>query len=251
MGALQQAMLMYGAAGGGGGFVPTDIASLDLWLNGDNATLSGVPEFDWPSSVGVFNYGQNTVDRQPSLVTVNGHQVVQFGTNKCLVQDGGSFAYSIANTLICVCSKSTAADYILRGGPANSGEGGPAFISRFNPGSGAKDFEYFFQSGGHERATIAASTDTNLHILTITRTDGTGNYNLYFDGAPLTPIAVDNRDDWNGRELSRIGAFTAGSSAYDGKIGDILHCTAVLTTAQLNDLHSYLGNKYGISVTLN
>lgn len=151
---------------------------------------------------------------------------------------------AVANTLICVCTPSSAAEYILRGSAA---EGRPGFLSGFNPGAGVANFEYWNRnSGTGERATFSVSA-TGLHILTVTRTDDTGTADGYFDGTAVFNAAVVTTRDWNTNNISIIGAFTAGSSAYDGDIVEILHWPSVLSSGNLTLVHNYLKAKYGIA----
>ena len=223
------------------------LSNLDWDMDGDQATISGTPEFDWPDlSSAAKHYGQNTVARQPTLVSgPNGHQLVRFGTNKCLVPDPTARDFGTANTLICVCTPSSAADYILKGSGA---EGRPAFISGFNPGSGVKAFEYWNSSSGtQERATFAASA-SGLHILTLARTDDTGNYIGYFDGTEVFNTAVNTTRDWATNNVAIIGAFTAGASAYDGDVGYIIHFNANHAgTGGLTNLHNALKSRFSIA----
>jgi len=254
MGALQQALLM--VSGAGGGFTPLSIAGLDLWLQGDTSTINGVPEFDAPDGSGANRpYGQNTSANEPTLVSgPNGHQLIRFGSNKFLVPDPTARSFGVANTMVVVCSKTTGAsgDYIISGNELGN-HGSPAFISKFDPGSGVKDFEYYndFGGGNIERATFAASTDTNLHILILTRTDNTGNYVGYFDGgAAAFSNAVNVNTDWSGISLTRIGRqHSASSSNYTGDIAEILHWPSIVSKADLNLLGTYLGSKYSITWT--
>lgn len=235
-------------SGAGGGFSPLSVAGLDLWLRGDTSTISGVPEFDAPDSSGANrSYGQNTIANQPTLVSgPNGHQLIRFGSNKFLVADPTARTFAVANTLIVICTKSSAADYIVSGSELGS-HGSPAFISGFN-NSGIKDFEYYndFGGGNIERATFAASSDTNLHILILQRTDDTGNYVGYFDGGVAKfSNAVNNNCDWNGLSLSRIGRQqSAVSSNYTGDIADILHWPNIVSKADLNLLGGYFAAAY-------
>lgn len=228
----------------GGGFSPLSVAGLDLWLRGRTASISGVPEFDAPdSSPANLDYGQNTAVNQPTLVTgVDGHQLIRFGLNKFLVADPTALSFGPTNTMIVICSKSSAADYIFSGNEAGA-HGSPAFISGF-----AGDFEYYndFGGGNIERATFAASTDSNLHILILTRTDNTGNAVGYFDGgAPVFSIAVNNNCDWNGLVLSRFGRqFGASSSNYTGDLAEGLHWPSIVSKADLNLLGGYFATEY-------
>lgn len=241
MGAIQQVMLGLGSSVPA--FSPDDIAGLDWWLNADSiAGSDGDPVTQWPdSSSANIDFGQGTADRKPTLKVnlYNGHRAVRFGINRCLVSDPSDRTLATANTLICVCTESE--DYIIRG---DGGQGGPAFITGF----GSAAFEYFFTAtGGHERASYASSPQSGLHILTVTKTDDTGNYVGYYDGVQVFSNPIHADDDWAPRDLIRIGAFTAGSSTYEGDIVEILHWPSVLSAGDLTDVHDYLKAKYGIA----
>jgi hypothetical protein len=234
-------------------FSPLDVSGIDWWPVADDATIDGVPQFDWPDrSPANRQYGQNTAANEPTLVSgPNGHQLVQLGVNKWLVPDPTSRTLAVANTLIAVASKSTVNSYLISGTEAGI-HGSPAIISGFN-NSGVKDFEYYndFGGGNIERAAFAASTDSNLHILIITRTDNTGNVVGYFDGgSPAFTIPVNNNCDWNGLAFSRIGSqHTASSTNYTGKAGQFLHWPSIVSKADLNLLGTYLGTYYSIAWT--
>lgn len=198
---------------------------------------------DWLDISGAAkHYGQNTGTRQPTLKVnlYNGHRAVRFGTNKCLIPDPNPRTYGAANTLICVCTPSTNTDqYILRGTQTG---GGPAFISLFL----SRAFEYF-DGNGLERGTFATSA-SGLHILTVTHTDDSGNYILYYDGVQVVSSAVSGSADWNTHNCSIIGALTAGSSNYNGDIAYIIHFNANHAgTAGLTNLHNALKSRFGIS----
>lgn len=233
---------------GAGGWSPLSISGLDLWLRGRTASISGVPEFDAPdSSPANLPYGQNTALNQPTLVTgVDGHQLIRFGSNKFLLPDPTSRTFAVANTMVVVCTKSSSPDYIISGTEAGL-HGSPAIISGFN-NSGVKDFEYYndFGGGNIERATFAASTDSNLHILIVTRTDSVGNVDGYFDGGvPAFSIPVNSSCNWNGLALSRLGRqHSAGSSNYTGDFGEGLHWPSIASKADLNLLGGYLATEY-------
>lgn len=225
------------------GFQPSDITGLDWWLVGDDATISGVPEFDWPDRSSANRpYGQNTVGSQPSITGTiyNGHKAVRFATDDKLIPDPNSRTMSSANTMIVVCTpSSTSNSYIFGGG---GGGGIPAFISGFS----GLAFEYF--NSNSERATFASSA-SGLHILTVTRTDDSGNVVGYLDGVQVFSIAQDAGLDWLLREIKEIGANgnAGGDDFYNGDIAEILHWPSVLSSGDLTSVHDYLKTEYGIS----
>lgn len=229
MGSIHQALLGLRTAIGGGGFFDPSayLSDLDFDLDGDAISGSdGAAVVDWPDiGPAGLGYGQNTTLQQPTLKVglYNGHNAVRFGSNKCLVPDPTARDFGVASTLVCVCTPSSAADYIIKGSNA---EGRPGFISKFNPGAGVADFEYWNKSSGSgERATFSVSA-TGLHILTVARTDDTGNYVGYFDDVEVFNSAVDVNRDWSTSAIAIIGAFTAGSSSYDGDIAMMLKFNA-------------------------
>jgi hypothetical protein len=235
------------AAAGGGGFVPTDEATLDWWLTAESLSLSdNDPVVDWlDSSPAGKHYGQNTGGVQPTykINILNGRPVVRFAGGDKVGADPLARTYGPANTMILVCTPSSTTNSYIFGG--DGGGGIPAFISGF----GGKSFEYY--NSGSERATFAAST-SGFHILTLTRTDDTGNAVGYFDGASAFSIAVDTSLDWNANFVSEVGTNGAagGEDPYNGDIAQILHCSSVLDATGLNNMHTYLSDLYGISITL-
>lgn len=236
------------------GFIsPSDEPSLDWWLKADSLVLSdNDPVSAWADSSGSgFNYGAAGTAR-PTYKTniVNGKPIVRFATNDVLIPTGSPLTYGENNTMIVVCTERTSGTgYIFSGNQAFGGvpEGGPAFITGF----ASKDFEYFTRGAG-ERNTFATTAAAGFHVLTLRRDDGGAlgeTYQLYFDGALISSHTVIGNDNWNTKTLAKIGDFSAGDF-YNGDIAEMIHCNSLLGNSRLNDFHSYLGTKYGISITL-
>lgn len=235
------------AAGGGSLLNPGSyLSALDWDMDADQISGNdGDAVVDWTDlSAGAKHYGQNTSANQPVLKKniVNGHAVVRFATNDKLVADPNPRTFGTASTLILVCTPtSTGSAYILGG---SQGEGGPAFISGFS----SKAFEYFYTSGG-ERATFS-TTASGFHILTLTRTDDTGNYILYYDGVQVSSTAVNTGNDWNTQSVVEIGANgnASGDDYFNGDIAYIIHFNANHAgAAGLTDLHNALKSRFGIA----
>src|SRR5689334_5829407 len=95
MGALQQALLMYGAVGGGGGSLNPGsyLTGLDWYLDPDNVSgVDGDPVTILNDASGAgANYGQGGLasSTRPTLKKniINGHAVVRFGGTHKLVND--------------------------------------------------------------------------------------------------------------------------------------------------------------------
>jgi hypothetical protein len=187
-----------------------------------------------------LHYGQNTTLRQPTIkrAIYNGHDAIRFGTNKCLVPDPTARNFGSANTLICVCTPSAAAEYILAG---SSSEGRPAFLSGF-----LAAFEYWNRSSSIGERSTFSPTATGLHILTLARTDDVGNYIGYYDGIEVFNVAVNTSRDWTVNSISVIGALTAGSSQYSGDIARIIHYSQNHAgAAGLTSLHAAIKARWG------
>jgi len=208
------------ATAGGGGLDPGSfLAGLDWFLLADN--ISGNdndPVVDWFDVSGANkHYGQNTSTNQPTLKKniYNGHASVEFATNDKLLPDPNPRADTAQNTLIVVCTPSSTSNSYIFGG--NGGDGNPSFISGF----GGKAFEYF--NTNSERATFAASA-SGLHVLTITRTDSTGNVVGYFDTTQVFSIPVV-ADNWANRAINELGANAnaAGDDFYNGNAPCWIH----------------------------
>ncbi len=221
---------------GGTAFTPTDEPSLDFWLKADSLALSdGDPVAVWEDqSLSGLDYGQSNATNKPTFKTaiVNGQPVVRFATNDRLVALTSALTWPTANTLIWVGTPSSTAAYLFSE---------VAFISGF----GGKAFEYFWDASGVERRTFAVSA-SGFHILTLTRTNGTGNYVGYIDGAEQFSVAVTGPDWAFGLGLigDRTGEF------FNGDMAEMIHCSSILNSTALNNMHTYLGDKYGISITL-
>lgn len=245
MGSAQQALIA--AAGTPGPFSPIDEPTLDWWLKADAITglNDGDPVTDWlDSSTAGKHYGQDTAGNKPTYKTgiVNGKPVVRFATDDKLVADPDPRTLSAANTLIIVCTPTSGTDDYIFGGTATGGC--PAFISGFS----SKAFEYFGGNGA-ERQTFAALA-SGFHILSLTRTDDSGNYDGYFDGTQVFSEAVSGTSDWSGQSIQDIGANGQGlgDDFFNGDIAEIIHCSSVVGASRLTEFHNYLGDKYAITV---
>lgn len=235
---------MFPVAGGG-----SPPGTPDWWMKAD--AITGLndddPVVSWlDSSSAAKHYGQASAGNRPTYKTniVNGLPVVRFATDDSLVQDPDARTLAVANTLIIVCSPSTSTDDYILGGSGT--EGVPAIISGFS----SKAFEYYNSvSGTGERETFQASA-SGFHILTVTRTDDTGNVVGYYDGTQVFSTGVNTSRDWDGLFIQEIGANgnASGSDPFNGDIAEIIHYASVLSGGDLTTVHNYLGSKYAITV---
>ena len=65
-------------------------------------------------------------------------------------------------------------------------------------------------------------------------------------------ICINNsNNNWASKAIQTIGAYRTASSGFvTADIAEIIHCTSVLSDSRLNDMHQYLSDRYGISITL-
>lgn len=188
------------------------------------------------SSSAGLDYGQTSAGNKPTYKVdiVNNHEVVRFATDDSLTGSPTNRTLSAANTLVAVCTPDSGSGYIISG---NLTGGCPAFISGFNNG-GVKAFEYF-HGNGTERLVFASSA-SGFHILTVTRTDDSGNVVGYFDGTQVFSQAVITTD-WNTVPITRIGTINgAASDFFDGDVAELIHYSRVLNSTELTNLHNYL-----------
>jgi hypothetical protein len=234
------------AAGGGGSLDPGSyLAGLDWDLDADTISGNdGDAVVDWFDSSGAAkHYGQDTGASQPTLkkTLYNGHSAVRFATNDKLVADPNPAGFGSASTLIIVCTPSSTTNSYILGGSGS--EGIPAIISGF----ASKAFEYYNTAG--ERQTFAASA-SGLHVLTLTRTDDSGNVIGYYDGTQVFSVAVNGSLDWTGLQITEIGnnGNAAGDNFYNGDVPRIIkfnqnHAGA----AGLTNLHTAIKSFYGVT----
>ncbi len=210
-----------------GGSVTKDMADLvSAWL---------------PLSNTVIIPAQPTSSRQPLFKEneINGLPILEFGISAGL--NNTSFFDLIFSTadefsIFMVCTESTDAipGYILTG----TGLGGtPAIISKFDPGVGIVNFEFFNSA---EREAFSASA-TGFNLLSVTRKNNI-SLKMWFNGNKVVDQVADNSKVTSTFDM--IGTVNGTPNDYTGKHAGISGYDSVLVENDVDSVNSYWLRKY-------
>lgn len=224
----------------GGGFSPSSLDNLELWLDAGSGVSDGgagpIEDGDavesWTGrgpNAGVAS--QSTVAKRPEYKTgiINGKPVVRFdGVDDLLTHTFGS-SLSQANTIFVV---------------GNINGAGPEY---FIDGLDGSNRHIIYRSGGNwfifSGANVSGGTsDANKHIFT-----------AVFNGASSS-LRVDGASVLSGNAGAHsvggltIGANNSESILLDGDIAELIVYSDSLTTDERDQVEEYLSGKYGISL---
>ena len=223
----------------GGGFLPTDLNDLEVWLDSDdsstiNDTAGAVDQ--WDDKSGNDNHATATGSARPTTGAdvINGRNVIDFnGTSNFLQTAAFSSASSQPNTIFIVCRRTNTNT------GANGIYGGIGASNRHNLFTTSTS--YGMWSGS---SVITGGTfDTNVHLLstvwdggdTITRQDGTTIISANPGTNSLTGITLGARFDGNNK-----GAV---------EIGEVIVYRRELTTTEIINVEAYLQKKWNTPST--
>ena len=212
--------------------------SPEIWLDGADKsiiTLNGSDVSQWGDKSGNGHHAtQGTAALQPAYSSLNGRNVITFdGSNFLNI----SHTYGATATWFLVATKSTSADYLMC---SNVGGGAPYFVSKFNPGSGVKDFEGAVLG---YRGIFATTATAGLHLLNMTSDDNDKVIGYYdgsevFNGVPAVPSI--------GRTLNYLGAGPAGGPQFVGTMSEFVVFDRIITKAEREVISSYLLSKWEV-----
>ncbi len=213
--------------GGGGGFQPSDIAGLKLWLKADSLALAdGNPVSTWTDSSGNGNDATGSSTARPTYKTaiVGGKPVVRFdGSNDVLAT---SFVTPSAHTIFVVYNRTNLS-------PIGSGPGGDGPLWR--------------------GTNVWPSISSGFATLSTTIYTGAWSYlALTWNGTSTSTGA------WlNGADVFTLSSFPVaatdplqlGSSLdgfYSGDIAEVCVFDSLLNTTDRQLVENYFHTKYGI-----
>jgi hypothetical protein len=228
---------------------PTDLpvkGGLLLWLDAaDDSTFSyssGTVVSQWRDKSGLNNHvAQSTVASQPN-------RNVFKNSRKSLSFDGGDSLYNAGNVFPSSTTDYTKIAVIYQ---TSTGTTGNVISSRtvtlghaffFNSSTNIK--LYHNPGGTFLNSTIALNINT-LGIITGTFVYSSGTGNLYVNG---TSAGSGTTTDKSIVRDIEIGAFSGGNN-FTGEICEVLVFSKVLSATELKQVHTYLGQKWGISNT--
>jgi hypothetical protein len=215
-----------------------------LWLDAaDDSTFSyssGTTVSQWRDKSGLNNHSsQATVGNQPSRSTFqNSRKTVNFdGTNDFL---DGTSALTLANgytAFTIVKSSATGERDIITSTPAAQSTD----IYLYQQASSGK-------FGNWSNVYTSNPISLNVWYLFSTNVSSVGSETLYLNGSSQ---ASNSRSLTNTRGY-RVGAYYTGSSSgeyWSGEIAEILIFNRSLSSTEMKQVHTYLGQKWGISNT--
>jgi hypothetical protein len=219
-----------------GGFTPTSLPNLLVWLDGADVstiTRSGGLISQWADKSGNANHAtQATGANQPSYGAsqINGLSCPVFAGSPDSLTLTTPIPWANTNLFVVTRMASGATDGVFLG---NSGalelwglSGGLYQIA--NPGS-------TFYNG--------YSPDGNAHLYSATLT-GSPN-TTYIDGTLFTPVGYTDPNGACSDTIDTIGAYSAGANL-DAPLGEVLIYSPPLTSGQVTEILAYLDAKWGL-----
>lgn len=200
---------------------------------------NGAAVASWPDTSGnAYTASQATGGSQPTWIAsgLNGQPVVRFAGSQYLEAQPAP-AGSAAETVIAVVTTPPDTNpYSIRG--ANSNGSLELRIYQLK----SEVLAQAVAGIGVSTTTLTASTPA---IVTATYTSGS-SYAHYVNGAAAGSASTAQTVT---AAYTNIGSANAGAESYKGDIAELLQWSRVLTTTELSSVHTYLGSRYGITVT--
>lgn len=246
-----------------GGFEPTNIAGLKLWLDAaDTSTisLSGSAVTQWNDKSGnAYNFAQGTSANRPSsgTRTQNGLNVIDFdGTNDFLVTTAAKSAFNFLNnttaTLFLVMKNdtTTGVQFIICNNGGSNGQIGLVYytsstnyILREGNGSGTWTYDI-----------TEASNTTNAKYLTFKSDPANATAanriklainNGAFNGTNTQTQAASSSDSTRNLAIGDADAPDSGAPM-DGFFAEIIIYNSILSTDDITNVQTYLSGKWAI-----
>ena len=230
---------------------PTDLPvknGLVMWLDAaDDSTFSyssGTSISQWRDKSGLSNHvGQSTVGSQPNRNVVK-------NSRKSIYFDGGDSLFNAGNVFPSNTTDYTKIAVVYQTSTSNSGN---VISSKGNDSGTNYAHAFYFGSSTairlwHTGQFVSSANDLALNTLGIvsgTYINSSGLGSLYVNGTASGTGTATNRNIV--RDI-QIGAVV-DSSFFIGEICEVLVFSRVLSTTELKQVHTYLGQKWGISNT--
>lgn len=232
-----------------------------LWLKGDEGvTLSGNNVTAWADQSGnANNASQNANNRRPSFqaTAINFNPALDFdGANDFIQGNGGASnttLFMVARSDLAV-TRTTPGQTILTANITN-----PASNSYFfSIGSVTAAFNNevithgLGHSGEYRKVLTGNFSIPNVpHLYSTDHNNSTSNAVIYYDGAQIDNNTANTFINSETNRSYRIGGnlYVWGGIYFNGKIAEILSFPTNLTTDDREIVQSYLGIKYGISLS--
>jgi hypothetical protein len=215
---------------------------LALWLDAaDDTTFSyssGTSVSQWRDKSGNNSHvSQATSANQPSRSTTqNSRKILTFdGTNDSL-STSISLDLSVTHTIFAIASQTTGtedAGLVSINNTLNNG------LTLHN---GSTYYAYYGDGG--KNATSSITTSTTYIFTKVFKGTSSTTRQVYLNGTSATTTGVIANSDASG--VIRLGQQ---STYLNGKIAEVIIFNRELTATELKQVHTYLGQKWGISNT--
>lgn len=226
--------------------LPNEIAGLEWWVKADSLGLANAAVVSsWTDSgPNAFTSTQTTSTKKPKQYTnvLNGLPVVRFSGAQGLLSQASSTLAATTQFFVHRPTSLTTTG-TLRGTGAAGGNHG--LQVRVNGGLLNLVDSYNVDYGSENTAL----STTQFNVSTFSATAG-GTAQFYRNGTADGSIPISTGYTTGGPYPSPIGAHDASVSDefFTGDIAEIISYNRVLTTAERAQVHTYLQNKYAITV---
>jgi hypothetical protein len=230
---------------------PTDLPlkdQLNLWLDAaDDTTFSyssGTTVSQWRDKSGRNNHAIVMAGSPLRSVAINSRKAVSFTSTTAFKCVTGSFSSTATHIVVCRATTSSATYQRVYHGGANSDF--YVFIGAFQNsiatfwGSGPNTW---FDTNPNSPSTTILNT---LRIISAVNNGSTAT--PYYDGTAMSTKATTNSAAYTGYELNTY----SGGAAFQPLIGEVCEIIVFnkqLSLTELKQVHTYLGQKWGISNT--
>lgn len=245
--------ISFPAAGGGGSFTPTDLATLSAWYDASDAGSftfgTGTDVAQW-NDLGPNGYHvtQATTANQPIRdSTLNGLSVVRFDGGRFLTRTSAPINNSTDGSwtvfVVTVLDSTSGVRSIVDSD--NTGVRTGQFI-RLN---GTTPETIGFYGGGTAVIDSAAAAVTATPYLYRSLNDGTTTLELFVGGSSGGGTAIGGTQDFFATAPLTLGA-TSNSPTYSqkfvGKVAEVICCSSALSGSDITDTEAYLTSKWGL-----
>jgi hypothetical protein len=215
---------------------------LILWLDAaDDTTFSyssGAVVSQWRDKSGLNNHvAQSTVANQPSRSSIlNSRKIIVFDGSNDSLSTANSLDLSTTHTIFAIASQSV----------GSSDAGLVSINNTLNNGMtlhNASGYYAYFGNGGYY-ATSSITGSTSYIFTKIFKGSSSTTRQIYLNGTSATSSGTITSTDASG--VIRLGQQT---TYLNGTIAEVIIFNRELTATELKQVHTYLGQKWGISNT--
>ena len=230
---------------------PTDLPlkdQLNLWLDAaDDTTFSyssGTTVSQWRDKSGRNNHAIVMAGSPLRSVAINSRKAVSFTSTTAFKCVTGSFSSTATHIVVCRATTSSATYQRVYNGGANSDY--YVFI-----GALANNISTFWGNGPSVWFDVNTNSPSTTILNTLRIISAVNNGTTatpYYDGTAMSTKVTTNSAAYTGYELNTYG----GGAAFQPLIGEVCEIIVFnkqLSLTELKQVHTYLGQKWGISNT--